>query len=103
MQSCTGAYAQFANVIECLQYFGGLPIIDPRCATTGQFGMGASQRCKLIHLFMTEASPELHCAHVGSRYDLDSAGNRKCYPDQCLSTPVETTTRDSTNILTTRT
>jgi len=101
MNSCTGAYAQFASVTECLMYFSELPIVDPKCAVTGQYGMGASQRCKLIHLFMIETSPEVHCAHVGSRYELDSNGARKCYPEQCVQSPVETTSLASTSTLTT--
>jgi hypothetical protein len=99
MKSCIGDVKQFEDKNDCVNYFVGLPLVDPQCASTGQFGMGESQRCKLIHLFMVEAEPTVHCAHVGKRHDFDSKGQQKCYPHQCsstLSTTVTTTTSGST-------
>ncbi|KAI9841627.1 MAG: hypothetical protein M1837_000474 [Sclerophora amabilis] len=56
---CTGANAQYDNVEDCISELSQKPV--------GVFSeaWGDTVVCRAIHIILTEARPDVHCAHVG--------------------------------------
>ena len=77
---CEGAFAQYADMDECVRDVASLPPFGrPPCT----FAQGNAIGCRGFHLDMARLRPAQHCPHAGPTWAKDPDGQRKCVDDLC--------------------